>query len=57
MSRIKAFNVRLSKELWAFLKKQSAEQEKSMNGIIIKCLEKYKKTREKTLTSSDTVVS
>lgn len=38
----KAFSVRMSKSMWAFLKKSSIVQEKSMNVIILSCLEKYK---------------
>lgn len=42
--------------MWSFLKKVSAEKEMSMNVIIYKCLEKYKKKCEKQLTDIDTVV-
>lgn len=58
MEEIKAFNIRLSRDLWKFLKKDSIDQEMSMNQIIITCLEKYKlEKRKKKLTGSDTVVS
>jgi ATP-dependent protease Clp ATPase subunit len=57
MSNIKAFNIRLPKEIWAFLKKQSIDQEKAMNVIVVDCLEKYKKKFEKKLTQDDAVVS
>lgn len=47
MEEIKAFNIRVPKELWVFLKKQSIEQEKTMNAIIQTVLEKYKKGFDK----------
>ncbi len=53
----KCFQMRLTLDLWRFLKKQTVDQEESMNKIILKCLEKYKKRIEKRLTKSDTVVS
>lgn len=45
----KAFNLRISKEMWVFLKRLSIEQEESMNEIIIRCLEKLKKNKEKSV--------
>ena len=56
MSTVKAFSVRIPKELWLFLKNRSAEKEKPMNDIIQLCLEKYKKTCEKHLTNQNTMV-
>jgi len=50
---VKAFNVRLPKSLWLFLKKKSVEQEKSMIEILIKLIEQYKKRCEKQLTHDD----
>jgi hypothetical protein len=47
VENIKAFNVRLPKELWAFLKKKSIEQEKPMNVIIMSCLSKFKEKCDK----------
>ena len=44
---IKAFNIRLPKDIWIFLKKMAAEQEKSMTEIISTCLTKYKEKCEK----------
>jgi predicted DNA-binding protein len=41
MQPIKAFQVRLPKDIWVFLKKISAEQERSMNTIIQECVNKY----------------
>ena len=53
----KAFQVRLERDTWIFLKRISAEQERSMATIIEECVKKYKKRFESGLTSSDTVVS
>jgi len=51
-NELKTFNIRLPKEIWAVLKKQSILQEKSMNQIIVSCVEKkYKKDKEKMLDS------
>jgi len=47
---IKAFNVRLPKDLWLFLKKQAMEHEVSMNTILFKCVERCKKDMGKILT-------
>lgn len=57
MDNIKAFNIRIPKDIWVFLKKKSIDQEKAMNAIVIDCLEKYKKKCEKKLTQGDAVVS
>lgn len=57
MDDIKAFNIRIPKDMWVFLKKKSIDQEKAMNAIVIDCLEKYKKKCEKKLTQGDAVVS
>lgn len=53
MSGVKSFNVKIPTELWAFLKKESVNLEKPMNGILIDLLKKYKKKKEKELTFSD----
>lgn len=53
----KAFQVRIKRETWLFLKRISAEQERSMANIIEGCVEKYKKKFENKLTDNDTVVS
>lgn len=45
--KIKGCHVRLPYDLWSFIKKESISQEKSMNYIVINCLEKYKKAQEK----------
>lgn len=49
MSNYKNTNLRLSKEMWLFLKKVAAEKETNMTSIINECLEKYKKKYEKKL--------
>lgn len=56
MSGVKSFNVKIPTELWAFLKKDSVECEKPMNGIITDLLKKYKEKREKKLTLDDAKV-
>jgi predicted HicB family RNase H-like nuclease len=53
---LKNFNVRLPKDLWMFLKSQSALQEISMIDIIKKALEDYKIKVEYSLTISGTRV-
>lgn len=57
MDKIKALQVRLPKELWAFAKKRSIDREISFNSLIVDLLDKYKKKYEKRLTASDTMVS
>ena len=47
MDDMKAFQVRLPREIWVFLKKKAAEGDISMANIIIDCLTKYKKKCEK----------
>ena len=41
MTGVKSFNVKMPTELWSFLKKDSTDIEKPMNGIIIDLLKKY----------------
>lgn len=56
MKDVKSFNVRLPRDIWAFLKKESCEKETSMTNIIADCLDKYKQKCEKKLTSNDALV-
>lgn len=44
---LKIFNIRISKDLWRFLKMQSMKTEKSLNTLVKECLEAYKKKIEK----------
>lgn len=53
----KAFQIRMKRTTWLFLKRISAEQERSMANIIESCVEKYKNKFENKLTDADTVVS
>ena len=54
MIKYKTFNVRLKKELWMFLKKEAANKETSMAGLIESCIIKLKnKAEKKVLTTSD----
>ncbi len=53
----KAFQVRMNRDTWLFLKKASAMQERSMAIIIEECVNKYRNKFENALTDSDTVVS
>lgn len=54
MAEKKSFNVRLSKDLWVFLKKESLTREVSMTEIIENCIIKLKdKIDKKALTSND----
>ena len=43
----KSFNIRLPKDLWVFLKKLSADQETSMNEIVITLIKRHRKNVEK----------
>jgi hypothetical protein len=44
--------------MWIYLRKKSLKLEKSMNIIIIECLDKsMKRSEKKRLTSTDTIVS
>jgi predicted HicB family RNase H-like nuclease len=54
--QIKTFNIRIPKDTWLFLKKAAIAQETSMNEIIIRCVEKYRKKIEKGLTDGDAMV-
>jgi predicted HicB family RNase H-like nuclease len=56
MNNIKTFNIRIPRELWVFLKKSSVDQDRSMNEIIVSCIEKLKKKKENKLTSNDAMV-
>jgi len=57
MSNIKAFQIRMPRDLWVFLKKKSITKEKPMNVLIIELLEKDKKNSEKKLTHDNTMIS
>lgn len=46
MADMKAFNVKVPKEIWQFIKTESVHQEKSMTEIVCGCLTRYKKKRE-----------
>ena len=58
MAQIKAFQIRLPREMWIFLKHKSMDKNTSMNGLIMKYIEKdMKRIKEKSLKGGDTVVS
>jgi predicted HicB family RNase H-like nuclease len=46
-SEIKAFNVRMPRQTWKFLKELALRQELTMNEIILKCVNKLEKKHEK----------
>jgi len=48
-SEDKAFNIRVPKYLWLFLKQRAASQEVSMTKIICHCIETYMKKVEKAI--------
>lgn len=52
MKEKKHFNVRLRKDLWAFLKSESARQEKPMAELIEICVAKFKEKIEKKMLTS-----
>lgn len=55
---LKAFNIRISKELWTFIKREAMDREISMNALVVKCLQKHmEKKLKKKLKVSDTMVS
>jgi len=55
---IKTFNIRIPKKMWVYLKHESIKQEKTMNVIIVSCLEELmKKKDKKLLTEEKSVVS
>ncbi len=43
---MKTFNMKMTKELWMFLKNYAAANELSMTTIVGTCLEKYRKRIE-----------
>ena len=53
---IRNFNMRVSKDMWVFLKHDAMNRETTMTSIITGCLDKYKKAVEKKLTALDTNV-
>lgn len=55
-TEIKNFNMRISKDLWLFLKHEAATKDTSMTDIIVSCVEKHKKRIENKLTRTDTNV-
>ena len=52
----KCLNVRLDKNLWVWLKHQSAAQELPMNEIITQSILRYKKKFDKRLTEDGSLV-
>lgn len=52
MQEMKAFQMRVPKDIWLFLKHEAAEKETSMVEIILSCVRKYKKNEEKKLTDT-----
>lgn len=43
---LKVLSIRLPQDIWSYIKKSAVDDQISINAIIIKCLEKYKKDRE-----------
>lgn len=56
MKNEKIFNVRMSRDLWAFLKKKGVDREMSLNEIILDITRKYRDKCEKKLTDDNTIV-
>jgi predicted HicB family RNase H-like nuclease len=56
VGEIKTLNIRLPKDLWAFVRKRAFDREMSINEFILRNLEKYKKHYEKHLTDNDNMV-
>lgn len=53
LDEMKTFNLRIPKYLWLFLKAESAEKETPMGGIVVDCVERYKKRMENKLTKKN----
>jgi hypothetical protein len=53
MKDLKSFNVRVPKELWAFLKKRSVDCDIPMNAMIISMIRKEKDKLDRKLTNND----
>jgi hypothetical protein len=47
MVKIKSFNLKMSRDLWLFLKEKSAKEDRSMTDIIVKSIEKMKNKNDK----------
>lgn len=56
MEEFKGMSLRLPKELWLFLKYKSIKTETSINSLIIKYIERAKKSSKKKLTKGDTTI-
>lgn len=52
MDKVKAFQVRLPKELWVFIKKLSIKTEQPMNELIIRAIEMLKKQSKEKVDSN-----
>lgn len=53
----KAMTIRMTRELWVFLKKKAIDHDTSINDLILSRLNKFKEKCENKLKKSDTVVS
>ncbi len=53
MKDYKNINLKISRDMWLFLKKASALQERSMTTIIAECINKYKNKLSNRLTDSE----
>lgn len=56
MDKLINLSIRLPKELHTFLRKNAFDQNTSINSVILKCLQKFKKKEEKKLTQDETIV-
>lgn len=50
---VKQLLIRMPKETWVFLKNTAIAQETTMNEIVMRCVNKYKKKLENKLTGDD----
>ncbi len=53
MQEKKSFVVKMSKELWSYIKRRSIDEETSMNEIVNETLAKWKTNQEKKLTDKN----
>ena len=51
---VKAFNLRIPKEQWSFLRRESVDKETTMTAIIVSLIRKHIKKSEKKLTENNT---
>ena len=49
--------IRVPTDTWQYIRRAAFDQHRSINEVIVYCLESYKTNREKLLQSTDTMIS